>query len=67
MMKPGYQDRVVRQMMLWVNGKPTHNHIDNECCADFSCCVPRCFTDDLHKRIKRMDRLMRDYGRNDHI
>lgn len=27
-------------MDLWVNGMPLHNHLDDECCPDFSCCKP---------------------------
>jgi hypothetical protein len=28
------------QLAKWVEGEPEHNHVDNECCPDFSCCKP---------------------------
>lgn len=50
MSKPGYQDRVIQHSLMWVNGKPKHNHIDEECVQDFSCCMPDLFTDNLQVR-----------------
>ncbi len=35
-----YKLRVKQQLKFWVSGKSIHNEIDNECCPDFSCCVP---------------------------
>ena len=52
-MKDEYTDRVIKQSLLWLNGKPTHNHIDGECCVDFSCCEPDLFT----KNRKERERL----------
>jgi len=36
----GMTDRgsVAHQLKRWVEGKPLHNTIRNECCPDFSCC-----------------------------
>ena len=39
MSKQSYKERLDQQTLDWVNGKPTHNTIDDECCPDFSCCV----------------------------
>lgn len=52
--KPGYRDRVVGQLMLWVNGKSLHNTVDDECCPDFSCCFPDMFEADRAVRSARM-------------
>ena len=38
--KDGYKERLYKQTLDWLNGKSTHNDIDNECCPDFSCCKP---------------------------
>jgi hypothetical protein len=45
-----YQKRVLEQGDAWLNGKPKHNFIDNECCPDFSCCHPELFTKDRGDR-----------------
>ena len=37
--------------ILWLIGFPIHNHIDNECCPDFSCCFPDLYKP-VYKRIK---------------
>lgn len=36
--KDGYKERCLQQLQNWVEGKPIHNTIDDECCPDFSCC-----------------------------
>ena len=28
------------QLRLWLTGKSVHNEETNECCPDFSCCIP---------------------------
>jgi hypothetical protein len=38
--KPGYKNRLNEQTLNWLKGSPRHNQIDDECCPDFSCCVP---------------------------
>ncbi len=48
----GYQDRVIQHSLKWLNGTPEHNHVDNECVADFSCCHPELFTRALADRMK---------------
>jgi hypothetical protein len=40
-------------------GNPYHNKIDDECCPDFSCCVPDMFEQD---REKRWEHYQRRYG-----
>ena len=51
-MSDEYEDRTIRFSLLWLNGKPRHNHIDQECCIDFSCCHPDLFTTDRKEREK---------------
>lgn len=46
-----YRTRVIAQCEAWVRGDSKHNFIDDECCPDFSCCVPACFEPDRLKRI----------------
>ncbi len=38
--KDGYKERCNKQLLDWLDGKPTHNKVDDECCPDFSCCQP---------------------------
>lgn len=45
-----YQQRVKEQHRQWAEGIPVHNNIDDECCPDFSCCMPDCFQSDSSKR-----------------
>ena len=45
-----YQDRVISQSQLWLDGNPKHNYVDGECCIDFSCCNPELFTEDFNRR-----------------
>ena len=58
-MKDGYQDRVIQHSLMWVNGHPQHNDVDDECVADFSCCYPDLFTESLEKRQASHDRLIK--------
>lgn len=39
-----YAARVHEQDLQWASGFPQHNRVDDECCADFSCCYPELFT-----------------------
>ena len=39
-----------QQDKLWAQGTPVHNHVDGECCLDFSCCEPDLFEKDESKR-----------------
>ena len=48
--KPGYRERVHAQTFQWARGFPYHNRIDDECCPDFSCCIPEMFEKDEGKR-----------------
>jgi len=55
-----YEKRVRSQMMLWANGLSKHNHVDGECCPDFSCCMPD-FADPLDKR---REQFKQKYGKD---
>jgi hypothetical protein len=46
----GYRDRVRAQTLAWAEGRSYHNKIDEECCPDFSCCMPDLFERDEAKR-----------------
>ena len=43
---------VFRQSFLWLNGKPEHNLVTDECCPDFSCCRPELFIGDREERLR---------------
>lgn len=45
-----YRERVRVQTLNWAIGRSVHNRIDNECCPDFSCCMPDMFEQDQAKR-----------------
>lgn len=36
-----YRERCNYQLKQWVDGNSIHNKIDDECCPDFSCCIPQ--------------------------
>lgn len=46
----GYAERTRLQDLRWAMGQPTHNHVDGECCLDFSCCIPDLFERNDRKR-----------------
>lgn len=58
-----YQQRVIRQCLKWVNGKSEHNAIDDECCPDFSCCMPDLFEQDQTKRQAYLGDYIRRHSR----
>jgi hypothetical protein len=41
-----YQQRAYDQGVAWVRGEAKHNDVDDECCPDFSCCIPQLFEAD---------------------
>jgi hypothetical protein len=43
---------VFRQSFLWLNGKPEHNPVTDECCLDFSCCRPDLFVESKDERMR---------------
>lgn len=45
-----YQERMRVQCLSWAMGKPYHEPIHDECCPDFSCCMPDLFEKDDAKR-----------------
>lgn len=55
---PAYQDRVIQQSLMWVNGHSKHNMIDDECVPDCSCCSPETFIDELRIRQRVHEKLV---------
>lgn len=45
-----YKERVNRQTLSWAMGRPYHDKITDECCPDFSCCIPDLFNEDAADR-----------------
>ena len=45
-----YRERARIQCLKWAMGKPYHDPVNNECCPDFSCCVPELFEKDSDSR-----------------
>ena len=41
----GYRDRTSLIVRWWAFGTSVHNSIDNECCPDFSSCIPDLYTE----------------------
>jgi hypothetical protein len=56
-----YKERAKAQMRAWAQGRSYHEPINDECCPDFSCCVPSLFEKD---EAKRWDAYRRQYGAN---
>ena len=56
-----YRDRVLIQGLLWVEGTPVHNDIDQECCPDFSCCEPDIFIDSKKDRKRIFDNAINNW------
>ncbi len=56
--KRGYTNRVIQHSLMWVNGQPKHNYVDEECVVDFSCCNPNLFIENLTVRQKLHERLI---------
>lgn len=59
MTDPQYRERARCQCLAWAMGKVYHNRVDDECCPDFSCCVPDMFEAD---QAKRWEHYHRRYG-----
>lgn len=55
----GYYERAKAQMLYWAAGNSYHNNIDDECCPDFSCCVPELYERD--EKV-RWERFRDEYG-----
>ena len=58
-----YDDRRHKQRRANDRGYLEHNHIDDECVADFSCCYPDLFTESLERRMKSHRLLLERIGR----
>ena len=49
--KAGYIIRRYDQLVEWINGESKHNHIDDECCPDFTCCTTIIADNPIAKKI----------------
>ena len=54
-----YRERVRVQTLNWAMGNAVHNRVDDECCPDFSCCMPDLFE---HDQAKRWETYHREHG-----
>ncbi len=45
------EERVLKQIKAWVDGRAIHNHQDDECTPDFSCCRPHLMQKDRRSRM----------------
>jgi hypothetical protein len=54
--KENYHKRMMVQLAEWVNGRPIHNPVDNECVPDFSCCRGR-----AHMASERLRQMFIDH------
>ena len=59
--KPGYVKRTYEQLLHWMNGVSLHNHIDDECCPDFTCCT-NILPDDQDAKKLVFEHFMEQYG-----
>lgn len=48
-------------LTMWRAGMPVHDHMNDECCPDFSCCSPKLLTKPDEKRHVEADRILRGY------
>lgn len=59
-----YKERCEAQLKAWVEGDSQHNQVDDECCPDFSCCVPNIQTSkedrETFARIYRENQIVAD-------
>lgn len=58
----GYRERCRVQALSWAMGRPYHNHVDDECAPDFSCCHRDLAEPDP---AKRWARYRQQYGRSE--
>lgn len=45
-----YRERARVQCLVWAQGRPYHEPVNDECCPDFSCCRPSLFMKDEAER-----------------
>lgn len=60
--KTAYLRRVRKQTLAWINGRPYHDQVTDECCPDFSCCEPALFTKDAEQRQREGLEMLRREG-----
>lgn len=60
--RPAYLRRVRAQTLAWINGRPYHDPVTDECCPDFSCCEPALFTKDAEQRQREGLEMLRREG-----
>lgn len=58
LLRDAYTRRVIQQTLKWLNGISEHNHVEDECTPDFSCCYPELFDKDRERRILAYKRLL---------
>lgn len=46
---PDCEARVRAQLLSWAMGNPYHEPVNDECCPDFSCCVPDLLTEETQR------------------
>lgn len=61
-MASAYQKRAHQQAIEWVQSRSVHNIVDDECCPDFSCCVPECFNNNRFERIAIANHYATEHG-----
>lgn len=59
--KPGHIQRKYEQLIHWMNGFSLHNHVDDECCPDFTCCA-NILPDDSDAKKRVYDFFIEEYG-----
>lgn len=57
-----YLRRRRAQTLAWINGRPYHDPVTNECCPDFSCCFPALLTRDVEQRQREGMAMLRHQG-----
>lgn len=60
--RSAYLRRVRAQTLAWISGRAYHDPITDECCPDFSCCVPKLFTQDAEQRQREGMEMLRREG-----
>lgn len=58
-----YLDSVEKQGRDWVVGISKHNRLYDECCSDFSCCIPTMFEQNRLARISQFNAWAARHGR----
>lgn len=57
-----YLVRAYEQGKSWVGGRSVHERVNNECCPDFSCCMPQLFVVDRLERMRHFNAWCQSHG-----